>query len=553
MVLTVVGGDSELQENIRSQLLLATLPCATPQWKVKRLFKRVEKDLQPPLRALGYYRPIVSKTLALATTACWRVELEVNPGVRTTIFRREITISGEAADDPLLASLITELPLAESRPLHHGRYEALKQRLRDFAVERGYFDFRLNLHQLRVDPDAAQAEIVIHGESGPRYRFGELQLPPLPLDERFVIRLSGLESGSFYSATGITTVDRNLSDSGYFQRVELQPLREKSVAGQVPIVADLEMMPRHAWRFGLGYATDTRLRSSIRYENRYLNRRGERLQAELRYSAVTSTLTTEYLFPGSDPLRRQFSLETTLNHEENDSAESDNLSLTLVRRGKRGRWSTREFVELLRERSSVAGERIDSSLLMPGLALAYRRVDSPLLTRRGLLLSLEARGAAEGAGSDTSFFQLRSQGKTIFHLTPKVRLSARIDGGLTLGERVETLPASLRFFAGGDNSVRGYPYKSLSPERSDGQQIGGRHLLTLGFDYEISLPKSAWWLALFIDSGNAFDNDQFRWYTGYGPGVRWYSPLGRLRLDLAFPHERDRDEWRLHFGLGIDL
>ena len=115
------------------------------------------------------------------------------------------------------------------------------------------------------------------------------------------------------------------------------------------------------------------------------------------------------------------------------------------------------------------------------------------------------------------------------------------------------LPASLRFFAGGDNSVRGYKYKSLGPTDSDGEPKGGHNLLTGSLEYEHPIRGEDWWAAAFVDAGNAYDTDDFTVKFGYGLGVRWYSPVGRLRLDVAVPDDTSDDEWRIHFGLGADL
>ena len=124
---------------------------------------------------------------------------------------------------------------------------------------------------------------------------------------------------------------------------------------------------------------------------------------------------------------------------------------------------------------------------------------------------------------------------------------------MTLGGDFFDLPASLRFFAGGDNSVRGYAYKSLSPKDENGDAVGGRHLIAASLEYEHPVVGEDWWGAVFADAGNAFDTDQFQLKYAYGVGVRWYSPVGRLRVDLAFPSDTAEDSWRLHFGFGVDL
>jgi translocation and assembly module TamA len=163
------------------------------------------------------------------------------------------------------------------------------------------------------------------------------------------------------------------------------------------------------------------------------------------------------------------------------------------------------------------------------------------------------RGAYEGLVSDATFVQLRADTKAIHRFGDSGRVTGRIQLGATLGDGAGDLPASIRFFAGGDNSVRGYKYKSLGPKDKNGDVVGGRHLLTGSIEYEHPIVGEDWWVGAFADAGNAFDSSEITLRAGYGLGIRWFSPVGRLRVDLAFPDDTEDDEWRVHIGLGADL
>ena len=128
--------------------------------------------------------------------------------------------------------------------------------------------------------------------------------------------------------------------------------------------------------------------------------------------------------------------------------------------------------------------------------------------------------------------QLTSGGKILFPLLGG-RVLMRTDLGYTEVNDVTELPASIRFFAGGDSSVRGFAYESLGPEDSNGEVIGGRHLATGSLEYDHPLTEK-WHLAAFTDAGNAFnDFDAFEPRHSAGIGIRWRSPLGPIRLDIA--------------------
>jgi translocation and assembly module TamA len=111
---------------------------------------------------------------------------------------------------------------------------------------------------------------------------------------------------------------------------------------------------------------------------------------------------------------------------------------------------------------------------------------------------------------------------------------------------------SHRFFAGGDRSIRGYEYQSLGPENSKGDVVGGTYLAVASLEYE-HLVRDDWGVAAFVDSGNAFHDDLDQVYTGAGLGVRWYSPIGPVRLDLAHPFDDPDNDVRVHLGIGPEF
>jgi translocation and assembly module TamA len=548
----VEGAERALLDNLRSHLALAAETCDAPDWRVRRLFARTERDLEPALRAFGFYRAQVDKRLEFGDD-CWRAEITVDLGERVKVRSRVVEVGGDAADDPALAELLADLPQPEGAPLHHGRYEEIKARLREFAAARGYLEFRLDRQELRIYPDQSAAEIEIRADSGPRYRLGELRFGDLPLEEDFVRRLIALDSGAPYRAGDLTGLDRRLSDSGYFGRVEVLPRRDQAADGAVPIDLMLEAAPRHVWRAGVGYATDTGPRLSLGYTARYLNRYGHRFESEMRLSPVESGLTADYLIPGRDPNTEHYTLGMRLLRDDTRSAQSDSATLFGRYTRRHDDWTVIRFLELLHESSEIASERERQTLLMPGVRLQRTRADDLRRTHEGYRVSLEMRGAHDDLLSTTTLLQLRGSAKGIRRFGDSGRITLRADAGSTLVDDTADLPASLRFFAGGDNSVRGYAYESLGPEDSNGKVVGGRHLLVGSIEYEHPVAGEDWWAAAFVDAGNAFDPGQFDTKVGYGVGLRWYSPVGRVRLDLAFPRDTERDDWRVHFALGVDL
>ena len=546
------GAENSLKDNLLSRLSLNAEPCDAPVWRVRRLFARAEKEFDPAFRAFGFYQAKVEKNLTTGGD-CWQARFVVTLGAPVTIRKRDVVVLGDATGDKRLTELLASLPLPEGAVLNHAKYEEIKERLRVFAAERGYLDFEFTRQQLRVYPDEAVAEIDIEAQSGPRYRFGELRFSKQALDEDFVRKLAKAREGEPFHTRKLAAIDRRLSDGGYFSRVEVRPRRDEAVDESVPIDIVLESADRHVWRAGAGYATDTGARVSFGYDNRYINPKGHRFSSNLRLSPVESSLIADYLVPGEDPHRENFSFGARLLHEDTDSRESDSASLIARQTIKTGTWTHTRFLELLYEKSLVGNDSTTATLLMPGYRIERTKADNVLQTAHGYRVSLEVRGSSESLLSTVTMLQLRGNAKGIHRFGEGGRVTGRVDIGTTIGENVTHLPASLRFFAGGDNSVRGYAYESLGPVDATGLPEGGRNLLVGSIEYEHPVVEDEWWVAAFVDGGNAFSSEEFEPRYGYGVGIRWYSPVGRVRLDFAVPDDTDKDEWRLHFGLGADL
>jgi translocation and assembly module TamA len=297
----------------------------------------------------------------------------------------------------------------------------------------------------------------------------------------------------------------------------------------------------------------TRVRVAACANNRYVNPRGHRFEGALSVSSVISSLAVDYVIPGDDPGRESFSVGARLAHEDNDSSVSDSATLIARHTIESAGWTQSRFIELLHETSEVGEEDTVATLLMPGVTFDRVQADDLFKTRRGYRVFAEGRAAADALLSTTDLLSFSARVKGIYRFGEGGRVTGRTDLGTLFLANIDDLPASLRFFAGGDNSVRGYAWKSLGPKDADGDVRGGKHLLTGSLEYEHPVFGDDWWAGAFIDAGNAFDSSDFEVRYGYGGGARWYSPVGRLRLDLAFPDDREQDDWRIHFSLGADL
>ncbi|MBT8442620.1 MAG: BamA/TamA family outer membrane protein, partial [Gammaproteobacteria bacterium] len=188
-----------------------------------------------------------------------------------------------------------------------------------------------------------------------------------------------------------------------------------------------------------------------------------------------------------------------------------------------------------------------------GISWLKLEADDALRPAHGYRLGLEISGANDSLGSDTTFVQVDATAKWIYSFENQSRFLIRGRLGFTSERNFEELPPSVRFFAGGDNSVRGYEFESLGPVDADGDVIGGDRIAVASVEYDF--PFSASWSgAVFLDVGNAFTGSDFDAKQGAGFGLRWQSPVGPIRFDIAWPIDDAVEQGaRLHVSLGADL
>jgi translocation and assembly module TamA len=210
------------------------------------------------------------------------------------------------------------------------------------------------------------------------------------------------------------------------------------------------------------------------------------------------------------------------------------------------------FLNYQREDYTLGNETQTKLLLIPGVTWQKVVADSRTRTSSGYKGILEIKGASRDFFSDNTFVQSNLYFKAILSATSDIRFLARTELGSSWVDEFSELPASQRYFTGGDNSVRGFAYKSLGPEDSEGNVVGGNYLMVGSLEAEYFFSRK-FSMAAFFDTGNALDNISDPLEQGAGVGVRWHTIIGPVRLDFAKPISEKGDPWRIHFYLGPDL
>ncbi len=552
----VSGVRGKLRDNVMAHLTLAATACDAPSWRVRRLTRKADPEIREALEAYGYYNPTI-RIDSSVKSGCWLVNIGIEPGEPVRLRKVDVAVTGEAAGDREFQRLLRSGQLAPGDQLDHADYERLKKALGDLARQRGYFAARFPESRIDIYTRENAADIVLHYDSGPRYHFGAVTFHQDVVRPDLVERFVDFRPGDAYDGTKDSDFYKALLATGYFSSVDLRTSPQPPPDLTVPVSVTLAAAKRQVYTLGTGYSTDKGLKFRAGYTNRRLNESGHQFDSSMDLSKVESIVGVSYRLPRRDPRVEWLSIDAGFKYEDTASKRADTYKIGLKEfRRRPADWIETRFIDASVEEYTIADDKSREFLLIPGLSWTHAFPNSPAITRpdKGHRFSFKVSGTTELIGSDSEFLQADIFGKLIVPVWPGGRLLLRAEAGATLMDQFRTLPASVRYFVGGDYSVRGYDYESLGPTDDQGLVVGGSHKLVGSAEVDQRVWGN-WSVAAFIDSGNAFDDfSGLTLKTGVGGGLRWYSPLGPIRVDIAVPLDKDApDSWRLHVTLGPDL
>jgi translocation and assembly module TamA len=515
--------------------------------------RSVERQAQEAVRALGYYQAQIF-TEVTGVDSKPRLLLRVEQGQPVHLRVVDIRLSGDATR--LRAFRLPDVPsLQPGQQLDHGVYDAARQLLQRQAQHFGFFDGSFSRRELLIDPDAGLADIHLHFDSGPRYRLGKVSFSgEHSIDEALLQRLVPFAEQTPYDADLLAKLTSNLRQSGFFAEVRVDALPETAQAQVIPVQVWLGSVLPRTVTLGAGYSTDVGPRGRASWVRHWLNPQGHSLGVEGEASLLRQSLGSWYQIPLENPLTDNLRLLAGYQREDFADVTSTRYNLgTAWSKRLPSDWQRTLSLNWQEETFDLGSGSPDgrSELLLPGLAFDRLRSDSTVDPSQGYRLQAEVRGAREGLLSDIDVTWLSTQARGLYSFDNGQRLLGRAQLGAVSSNAYEDVPPTLRFFAGGDQSVRGYDFQSLSPEDAQGNKVGARYLLTGSLEYQYPLAER-WRLATFVDQGNAINHWGDKLFTGVGMGVRWISPVGPLRLDLAHALDDPRGV-RLHFSMGPEL
>ena len=383
--------------------------------------------------------------------------------------------------------------------------------------------------------------------TGPQYYFGAVYFNKNPFDTSFLNRFVPFHQGQPYSSDQLINLQNALSNSNYFQQISVNGIPNKANNYQVPVQVNLLPKKANFYTFGLGYGTDTGPRASLGWDWRRASSTGNYLTSQLYVSQVQDSLQTRYVIPGENPLTDQYNITGGILTTNINQGNSHTYQVGVNQVKNFGNWQQTISLNYQFERYQFTDQPYqNSALLLPGISWLNVTKNDLVYPTQGNRFSLSIQGSTEALFSTTSFIQGELQDKYIFSPTDSSRVILRTDLGYTVVHDFDSLPLSLRFFAGGTQSVRAYEYDSL------GVPDGGRYLAVASAEYQHQIFGN-WSAAAFWDEGNAFDNFNQGLDRGVGVGIVYKTPIGPLELTVGKALDLPGDPFKIQFAMGPDL
>ncbi|CAD5246940.1 Outer membrane protein assembly factor [Alteromonas sp. 38] len=550
----------KLKDNIRlhlNNLDVETELLNDPFWQ-DEVIATVATAVQP----FGYYNSNATVEVTKNDEVVVTVSLS-DPLLVSKVTREIIGVGREDSD---FRSRFNAFSLKEGDVLNQPVYESFKSSMFNYALSHGYFDFYWQATRLDLVREEKEANILLIAQSGSRYNFGKLKFIGEDKAKAIIKRLTPFEEGEPYSSAKLSDFNRSLNQSGYFNRVIARPVVSDAEGLNVPIEVSLAHRPRDAFDVSIGAATDTGPRVTLGWERPWLNDRGHSISSDIFISQPEQSVTADYRIPMQNITKDYVSFEAGYQFIEysNTSFESETLSLAAHRyfQENHSPWQHDGSITYLRETYDQGDtDNNTTSLILPGYSITYVTKDNDLNINNGNYFQFLTQVGRDNLGSDINIVKSVMEGMVIRTFFDVHRVSIRGELGAIKTNDFSQIPTSLRFYAGGDQSVRGFDYREISPtdevidpETGDivTDAIGGKYLATASVEYAYRIAQN-WRIAAFTDAGTATNDLDTTLTYSVGTGFHWLSPIGPVRVYVARGFAPDEKTWQLHLMLGPEL
>lgn len=513
--------------------------------------RRLSGMSQEILATEGYFSPLLSHE-----DRDGALVLRIDPGPRTRIASVDLAVDGplpQETRDRLNSGWL--LPVGQ--PYRQADWNAAKQHILSELLAEDYPQASLRDSRANIDAPRQAAHLSAHYDTGPRFRFGELEIEGLNrYSPTLIARYNqSVRPGDPYREQRLGTLIGHLQATPYFSSVKAvldvdNATQEADGSMTAPVRLTVRERAAHRLSFGAGASSNTGARIETGYHTPNFANQAWELNSGLRLEQKQQTLYGDIFLPPDDRQRRH-SVGAMVDASDIEGLKTSRYAFGAQSVQLRGSIEQRLSLSWQEEvRDPEGASRVTSRALVPNVQWTWRHVDNLLNPRRGTVAQIAIGGGATALLSGQNFLRLYGRWQYYLPIGQQDTLSLRAEGGQTFADSRLHIPQDYLFRTGGTGSVRGYAYQSLGV-REGSATVGGRYLATGSAEYTHWFDEH-WGMASFVDAGQATDDwQQVRFAVGYGLGARWRSPAGPIGADLAWG-QRTR-ELHLHFSLAIPL
>lgn len=517
-----------------------------------RYYYLASKTIDEALRAVGYFnskidyqfvpQPNAKQDLLIASVA-------LDEPVK--IAEIQVQLLGDAEKDENFLALQKQVPKLGT-VLNQGVYDDYKAELEKVALAKGFFDYQFLTHRLAILPSAHEAYWQLAFDSGKRYRYGNIRFQGSQIREDYLRNILAIQSGDPYLINDLSELSTDLSASNWFKSVLVQPNIDKQ---SKKVDLDVLVQPRlkNSYEIGIGYGTDVGPRLQFGWNKPWINSRGQSFSSNFYISDPKKTIEATYKIPLlKQPLNYYYEISTSYEEEKKNDTDTSGLTLAILRYWNRETgWQNSFGVRARYDNFTQANVSNRTLLIYPTAGFNRTRVRGGLFPYWGDAQKITLNWGNKAVGSDINFYSAIASTSWIRTYAENHRFLTRAEIGYLSTNQFDKIPPALRFFAGGDRSIRGYGYHKISPKDKNGELTGANRLFTASIEYQYQV-KPKWWGAIFYDTGFASDHFAFNdLRKGAGIGVRWNSPIGAVKFDIATPINDKDDSKNIQFYIGI--
>lgn len=521
---------------------LKNAEAALSEIKYKNYSVKNQEIIKESIKPFGFFRAKVSSRV-LKSGSTWKTIYYVIPGKPLKITTINITISGQGINNRHISNYIKQCGLKSGQTFNVLDYDRFKTHLFEIAKNEGYLKANFK-NKIYIDLVHYTCNVEIQLETGPQYYFGTVTFMTFPYSKAFMEKFISFHPGEVFSSIKILKLQQRMEKSYYFTRAIFKPEFENKNLS-VPVTAFFYPPYAQTYSIGLGYGTLTGPRIAGGISLRHIGNEGHHLEAQLKLSSTLSAVSITYYIPGNNPLTDEWFSGVNYRIFSPKAGISHSLTLSGGYSKNLENWNSNISINVLADKFNIASLPPGhlSHMIYPQWNLSYVCADNVINPHKAFAWNFSIQASKQDVFSSNNSVKIQTRIKAIFSPFREGRILLRTDFGVIDTNHLSVFPLSMRYFAGGITSIRGFSDSSIGP---------GKYLGTASAEYQHPI-KDNWYGAVFYDVGNASNHVSGPLNRGAGVGAIYNTRIGPLKIYVARALSKHTKPYSVEFSIGPEF